>query len=77
MTREYRSYILDEDLLVPLAELSGAFTGEIDIGFAYYQSSLVVEFILGQFGQDALLRVMDRLREGATDEEALAAVVVA
>jgi len=71
MTPAYRTFILEQDGLVPIDELSGAFSGSVDIGFAYYQSSLVVAFIVQEHGHDALLRVMNHMREGQTDEESL------
>jgi len=71
MTPQFRSIILEGDGLVPLEALSGAFSGGVDIGFAYFQSSLVVEFIIERFGLPKLLEIMAQMRLGKTDEEAI------
>jgi hypothetical protein len=50
--------------MTPIGELSGAFlnaeSGE-DMQFAYYQSSLVVAFIVEKYGMDALKNILTDL----------------
>jgi len=62
----YREMLLGDDL-TPVSQLSGAFlvprSGE-HLQFAYYQSSLVVEFLVDRFGFDALVAVLHELRTG-------------
>lgn len=67
MNPRYREMILGQDF-VPLSELSGAFLApktDQHLQFAYYESSLAVEFLVGRFGADALRRVLTDLAEGA------------
>lgn len=67
MTPAYRTRILDEGKVTPVGNLSSAFlnaeTGE-DLMFAYYQSSLVVEFLLEEYGQDAFNDLLAELATG-------------
>jgi tetratricopeptide (TPR) repeat protein len=70
----YREMILGEDL-VPVGKLSAAFLtpkSSRHMQFAYLQSSLVVEFIIGRFGIDKLRAVLMDLREGTEINAALA-----
>lgn len=70
----YREMILGEDL-VPVGRLSGAFLAPKSprhLQFAYLQSSMVVEFIIGRFGLDKLRGVLTDLRDGAEINAALA-----
>jgi len=56
MNPRYRSMILDGELS-PIADLSGVFLSprsELHLQFAYYQSALVVEFVVDYFGIDRL-----------------------
>src|SRR4029453_5813933 len=56
MSPKYRAMILGDDF-VPLAELSAAFLApksEVHLQFAYYESSLAVEFLVQKFGLDAV-----------------------
>jgi tetratricopeptide (TPR) repeat protein len=71
MTPAYRKRILEGGLL-PISELSSGFMspGE-DIQFAYYESSLVVEFIIDEYGLEALKAVLADLAEGLPINEAL------
>lgn len=64
MGPKYRQKILDGDL-TPVSKLSAAFLQPDDLQFAYYQSALVVEFILKRFGLDKLKSVLKSLGEGA------------
>lgn len=74
MTPIYREMLLAPSL-TPVSRLSGAFLSPpsaIDLQFAYYQSSLVVEFIIANYGFDSLLRVLDDLASGLNINDALA-----
>lgn len=67
MTPRYREMILGDEL-TPVAQLSGAFLAPpsaAHLQFAYYQSSLVVEFLVERFGPEALRAVLRDLGEGA------------
>jgi tetratricopeptide (TPR) repeat protein len=78
MDLSYRDIILDGKM-TPLDELSGAFlapkTSE-DLLFAYYESSLVVEFLVKEHGMDALKAVLSDLRDGKEINDAMAARTV-
>ncbi len=70
----YREMILGEDL-VPVGKLSAAFLAPKSprhLQFAYLQSSLVVEFIIGRYGIEKLRHVLTDLREGVEINTALA-----
>lgn len=67
MTARYREKVLNKGL-TKVSELSAAFLTpktEEDLQFAYYQSGLVVEFLVGKYGLDALKGILADLREGA------------
>jgi tetratricopeptide (TPR) repeat protein len=74
MNLAYRDTILRGDL-TPLRDLSGAFlqpkNGEA-LQFAYYESSLVVEFIVQHFGLDTLKQILLDLRDGQKVNDAIA-----
>jgi tetratricopeptide (TPR) repeat protein len=75
MNLAYRDLILKGEL-TPLGKLSGAFLTPKTTGhllFAYYESSLVVEFIVDQFGLDALKKILGDLRDGVEINPAIAA----
>ena len=75
MNLAYRDMILKGEL-TPLGKLSGAFlapTNSEHLQFAYYESSLVVEFIVQQFGLDALKKILGDLHDGAEINKAIAA----
>ncbi|MDB6131944.1 MAG: hypothetical protein JWM59_187 [Verrucomicrobiales bacterium] len=66
MNEEYREMILSGKL-TPVSALSGAFLAPpsaLHLQFAYYESSLVVEFIINQYGPGALKSVLQDLGEG-------------
>jgi tetratricopeptide (TPR) repeat protein len=66
MDPKYRTMILGDDF-VPLAELSAAFLApksEVHLQFAYYESSLAVEFLVQKFGLDAVKKILRELSEG-------------
>jgi tetratricopeptide (TPR) repeat protein len=71
---KYREMILGEDL-VPVGKLSAAFLAPKSsrhLQFAYLESSLVVEFIIGRFGIEKLRAILSDLREGAEINATLA-----
>lgn len=75
MTPKYREMIL-KDELTPVGELSGAFLTPKDglhLQFAYYESSLVVEFLVERFGLDSLKKILRDLGEGKPINETLEA----
>lgn len=66
MNPRYRDMILAGQL-TPVSRLSSAFLAPrspLHLQFAYFQSSLVVEFIVERFGLDALKAILIDLREG-------------
>ncbi len=73
LTPAYRDMILGKDL-TPVSELSGAFmkakTGQ-QIQFAYYQSALVVDFLVKRYGFDALKKILNDLGTGMEMNAAL------
>jgi hypothetical protein len=74
MTPRYRAMILGGELK-PIAELSGAFLTPktpFHLQFAYYESALVVEFIVNRFGLENLKAVLHDLHEGVGINEAIA-----
>ncbi|HTH49977.1 MAG TPA: hypothetical protein VMB21_20860, partial [Candidatus Limnocylindria bacterium] len=74
MTPRYRAMVLGGELK-PISQLSGAFLAPktpFHLQFAYYESSLVVEFIINRFGLDSLKAVLHDLHDGADINTALA-----
>ncbi|MEO0446902.1 MAG: tetratricopeptide repeat protein, partial [Verrucomicrobiota bacterium] len=73
----FRGRLLGEGL-TPIEELSSAFrnveTGE-DLMFAYYQSSLVVEFLMETVGIPGMRRILQGLAVGMRVEKAMGEVV--
>jgi tetratricopeptide (TPR) repeat protein len=68
--------IIQKGELTPLGKLSGAFlapTNSEHLLFAYYESSLVVQFIVDQFSLDALKKILGDLHEGVEINQAIAA----
>ena len=73
MTPQYRQMILG-GLLTPVSQLSSAFLrppSPLHLQFAYYESSLVVEYLVEQHGLDILRRVLVDLGAGVPINEAL------
>ncbi|MEE3371471.1 MAG: tetratricopeptide repeat protein [Planctomycetota bacterium] len=73
MTPRYRQMILS-DALTPVSQLSGAFlrpASPLHLQFAYYEASLVVEYLIEQFGFPALQQVLDDLGKGISIVDAL------
>ncbi len=66
MTPDYRSMVMNGPL-TPISDLSAAFLtakSDKDVQFAYYESALVVEFIVKNFGPKALAGILKDLGEG-------------
>jgi len=66
MIPQYREIILKGES-TPIGELSSAFLNpksSLHIQFAYYQSSMVVEYLIDQFGFEALQHILHDLRVG-------------
>jgi len=73
MTPKYREMILGDEL-TPVSKLSGAFLdpkSEMHLQFAYYESSLVVEFLVQKYGIEKLKAILRDLGEGAEINEAI------
>ncbi len=74
MTPEYRETILGGKL-TPVSGLSGAFLAPespMALQFAYFESSLVVEFIIERYGLDAIKQTLADLAAGISIDAALA-----
>ncbi|MFY9256029.1 MAG: tetratricopeptide repeat protein [Fuerstiella sp.] len=73
MTPGFRERVLEGNI-TPVSQLSSAFlnakTGD-DLNFAYYESSMVVEFVVQQYGFDALRGILKELSDGFTINDAL------
>jgi tetratricopeptide (TPR) repeat protein len=70
----YREMILGTDL-TPVSRLSAAFLtpkSPVHLQFAYFQSSLVIDFIVQRFGFSNLVDILNALREGAFINDAIA-----
>jgi tetratricopeptide (TPR) repeat protein len=75
MNLAYRAMILNGELK-PVSELSGAFLAPKSpkhLQFAYYESSLAVEFLVNRYGLDALKRILHDLHDGGEINKAIAA----
>lgn len=73
MTPRYREMILGDDL-TPVSQLSGAFLNPpsgVHLQFAYYESALVVEFLIEKYGLETLQRVLTDLGVGMPINESL------
>ena len=71
---QYREMLLG-DALVPVSKLSGAFLSPetpLHLQFAYFESSLVVEYLVEKHGIDVLQRVLVDLGVGMPINESLA-----
>ncbi|NND95731.1 MAG: tetratricopeptide repeat protein, partial [Pirellulaceae bacterium] len=74
MTPQYREMLLSDEL-TPVSQLSAAFLSPpspIHLQFAYYESSLVIEYLIDQHGIDALKNVLVDLGDGLAINDALA-----
>jgi tetratricopeptide (TPR) repeat protein len=73
LTPQYRQMLLGDDF-TPLSALSGAFLrskSPLHLQFAYYESALAVEYLVGAYGQDALRGVLDDLAIGLAINDSL------
>jgi tetratricopeptide (TPR) repeat protein len=73
MNPQYRAMVLGGEL-VPISQLSGAFLSPkspLHLQFAYYESALVVEFLIERYGFDALKHILRDLGAGLPINEAL------
>jgi len=74
MNPDFRRRMLEADGLIPLENLSSALTAFNDpetISFAYFQSSLLIEYIIDTFGEPALRKVLSDLRKNAIAEKSM------
>lgn len=74
LTPAYREMILGGEL-TPVGSLSAAFMNPPSprhLQFAYFQSSLVVEFLVTRFGADKLAAILRNLADGTPVNEAIA-----
>ncbi len=74
MNPRFREMVLGGDL-THIADLSSAFMtpkSPYHVQFAYYESSLVVEYIVQKFGFDALKQILTDLGDGVNINEAIA-----
>ena len=73
MSPDYRQRIMRNEM-TPIGELSGAFmnaeSGE-DMQFAYYQSSLVVAYVVEAYGQSSLRNILADLSTGIPINQAI------
>jgi tetratricopeptide (TPR) repeat protein len=75
MTPRYRAMILGSDL-APVSQLSASFTRPktpAHLQFAYYESSLVVEWLIRRFGMEKMRALLADLARGISINAALAA----
>jgi tetratricopeptide (TPR) repeat protein len=66
MNPRYREMVLEGEL-TPVSDLSAAFLtapSDMHMQFAYYQSYLVVEFLVQRFGMDSLKSILRELGQG-------------
>ncbi|TWU46355.1 hypothetical protein Poly51_57510 [Rubripirellula tenax] len=69
----YRTMMLGDEL-TPVSQLSSAFLNPptpMHLQFAYYESSLVIEFLIATHGLEALRRTLDDLSSGLPINDAL------
>lgn len=77
MNPTYRKLILDEDgnAVTPVSKLSGAFLRPptpMHLQFAYYESSMVVEYVIERWGTSAITAILRDLGNDVPINEALA-----
>jgi tetratricopeptide (TPR) repeat protein len=73
MTPQYREIILSGKM-TPVSRLSSSFLAPpspLHLQFAYYESSLVVEYLVERYGHEALLKILNDLGDGMEINEAL------
>ena len=67
---------LQKDELIPLLELDRNFTGDPRrVTFSYYQSSLITEYVVEQYGMQALIALLQQFRQDRDTQEALKRVL--
>src|SRR5256884_1366190 len=74
MNARYREMVLGDDL-TPIRKLSAAFLSPkspLHVQFAYYESSMVVEFLVQRFGFESLKQILHDLGEGTDINAAIA-----
>jgi tetratricopeptide (TPR) repeat protein len=74
MNPQYREMVLGKDL-TPVGHLSAAFLApktEEHLQFAYYESSLVVEFLVARYGLESLKKMLSDLGNGVEINQAIA-----
>ncbi len=70
---KYRTMLLGDEL-TPVSQLSGAFLrpkSGLHLQFAYYESSLVVEYLVQEHGIKSVIGVLDELSQGTPINDAL------
>jgi tetratricopeptide (TPR) repeat protein len=75
MRPRYRQMILDDEL-TPVGELSSAFLApksDLYLQFAYFESYLVIEFLVEKYGMEKLQAILKDLGEGIEINKALTA----
>ncbi|MFK5923508.1 MAG: peptidase MA family metallohydrolase [Verrucomicrobiota bacterium] len=75
MSPRYRKMILEEEALTPISHLSAAFLTAKDgehLMFAYYESYLFVDYLIENFGQQSLLKILKDLGNGVLINDAIA-----
>ena len=75
MTPRYREMVLGDDL-TPVGKLSAAFLSpksDLHLQFAYFESSLVVEYLVQRFGFESMKQILHDLGEGLDINAAIAA----
>jgi tetratricopeptide (TPR) repeat protein len=73
MTAQYREMVMGDDL-TPLSELSGAFLqpkSPLHLQFAYFESSIVVKFLVEKYGLNTLKRILVDLGVGMPINDSL------
>ena len=74
MNPRYREMILGDEL-TPVGDLSSAFLtakSDLHLQFAYYESSLVVQFLIEKFGVEKLRKILADLATGKEVNKAIA-----
>jgi len=75
MKPRYRAMILSEDDFTPVSQLSSAFMrpkSPVHLGFAYYESSLVVQWLVERYGIEHMKSLLADLAHGVEINAALA-----
>ena len=75
MSPRYRELILTGGGATPVSKLSGAFLKPptpMHLQFAYYESSMVVQYVIDRFGIEAIRQVLADLGDGRAINDALA-----